>query len=224
MKQAMIVAPQPEAVDAGADVLRAGGNAVDAAIACALVETVVDLLMCGIAGFGSAQVYMPGRGVHETIDFHGRVPAAATPDMWVDLIEAETRDGFGFILKGHVNDVGHQSVTVPGSLKAYHEALGRFGTMAWADIVAPAIAYAEGGFPRHPRHPSLLDLGGSLGPGPDHRPPAPHGGGAEAVLRARREFAPARQRDAQPGLCRHASPDRGGGAGHFLSGLSPKDT
>ena len=48
-KQAMIVAPQPEPTEAGADVLREGGNAVDAGIACALVQGVVDPLMCGIA-------------------------------------------------------------------------------------------------------------------------------------------------------------------------------
>ena len=50
-KKAMIVAPQPEPTEAGADVLREGGNAVDAGIACALVQGVVDPLMCGIAGF-----------------------------------------------------------------------------------------------------------------------------------------------------------------------------
>jgi gamma-glutamyltranspeptidase len=58
-KQAMIVAPQPEAAEAGADALREGGNAVDAGIACALVQGVVDPLMCGIAGFGSCGMYMP---------------------------------------------------------------------------------------------------------------------------------------------------------------------
>ncbi|MBV9522815.1 MAG: gamma-glutamyltransferase family protein, partial [Alphaproteobacteria bacterium] len=73
-------------------------------------------------------------------------PAAARPTMWTDLIEGETRDGFGFILKGRVNDVGYQSITVPGSLKAYHEAQTEFGTMAWRDIVQPAIEHAEQGF------------------------------------------------------------------------------
>ncbi|MEM7778523.1 MAG: gamma-glutamyltransferase, partial [Pseudomonadota bacterium] len=64
MANAMIVAPQPEAVEAGGDILRDGGNAIDAAIACALVQTAVDPFMCGIAGFGSMHVYMPSRGVH----------------------------------------------------------------------------------------------------------------------------------------------------------------
>ena len=54
-RRAMIVAPQPEAAEAGADILRSGGNAVDAAMACALVQGVVDPMMCGLAGFGSEQ-------------------------------------------------------------------------------------------------------------------------------------------------------------------------
>jgi gamma-glutamyltranspeptidase/glutathione hydrolase len=148
--QAMIVTAQPEASEAGARVLKRGGNAVDAAMAAALVQGVVDPQMCGIAGFGSCQIHMPGKGVHTTIDFHGRTPLSATPDMWLDLLEGETRDGFGFVLKGKVNDLGYQSVTTPGSLKAYHEAAGEFGSMDWADICAPAIAQAKAGFKVRP--------------------------------------------------------------------------
>ncbi len=141
----MISAPQPEAVEAGALVLRRGGNAVDAAMTCALVQGVVDPMMCGIAGFGSLQIYLPSRNIHTYIDFHGKAPSAVTPDMWENLIEGETRDGFGFILRGNVNDVGYQSITVPGSLKAYFEAVTEFGSMAWADIVQPAIDIADAG-------------------------------------------------------------------------------
>ena len=61
MKRGMIVAAQPEAVEAGALVLKRGGNAVDAAIACAMVQTVVDPQMAEIAGFGVLQVVLPGR-------------------------------------------------------------------------------------------------------------------------------------------------------------------
>src|SRR3954467_271802 len=109
-KQSMIVAPQPEPTEAGADVLREGGNAVDAAIACALVQGVVDPQMCGIAGFGSMHLYLPVFGEHSFIDFHGRAPAAATKDMWEPLVIAEARDGYGFRLDGRVNDVGYQSI------------------------------------------------------------------------------------------------------------------
>ena len=146
MPEQMIVTAQPEASEAGARVLMAGGNAVDAAIAAALVQGVVDPQMCGIAGFGSCQIYAPKQGVHTCIDFHGRTPLAATPEMWAHLLEGETRDGFGFVLRGNVNDLGYGSVTTPGSLKAYAEAVDEFGTWDWADVVAPAVKQAEQGF------------------------------------------------------------------------------
>ncbi|MDH3667658.1 MAG: gamma-glutamyltransferase [Paracoccaceae bacterium] len=146
----IITAPQPEAVEAGADVLRDGGNAVDAAVACALVQTAVDPLMCGIAGFGSMQVYMPERRAHQFIDFHGRAPAAVRPDMWQDIILGEAEDGFGFLLEGQVNEVGYQSITTPMTLKALATALDRFGTRPLADVLKPAIAYCEDGFQVRP--------------------------------------------------------------------------
>lgn len=144
--KAMIVAAQAEAAEAGAQTLEAGGNAVDAAIACALVQGVVDPLMTGIAGFGSAGIYFPSQNVHTYLDFHAPAPAAARPDMWEHLIEGEARDGYGFILRGKVNDVGYQSACVPASLKAYFEAHARFGVLPWRDIVAPAIEWAERGW------------------------------------------------------------------------------
>ncbi len=146
MTHGIVSAPQPEAVEAGIDALERGGNAVDAVIATALVQTVVDPQMCGIAGFGSMQVYMPERDIHVCLDFHGRAPSKATPDMWHDQIIREAGDGFGFILDGHVNDIGYGAITTPMSLRAYNAALGRFGTMALADLIEPAIGYAEDGF------------------------------------------------------------------------------
>ncbi len=145
MTHGIICAAQPESTEAGAEMLKAGGNAVDAAIACALVAGVVDPLMCGIAGFGSLQLKRAGEAPI-CIDFHGKAPMATTPDMWADRIEGETRDGFGFILRDRVNDVGYQSITAPGSLKAYHEAQSEYGVLPWADVVQPAIDYAEKGF------------------------------------------------------------------------------
>ena len=153
-----VVAAQPEAVEAGVDALRAGGNAVDAAVACALVAGVVDPQMCGIAGFGSAQLFLPanhsgagsGETVHTCVDFHGTSPAAVRPDMWEHLLVGETRDGFGFILDGNVNDVGYQSITTPGSLLAYYEAQSRYGRLDWADVVAPAITWAAEGIAIRP--------------------------------------------------------------------------
>ena len=89
----MVSAPQPEAVEAGLDILKGGGNVVDAAIGAALVQTAVDPQMCGIAGFGSMQVHLaakPGaKPTHTFIDFHGAAPRATRPDMWEKLIVGE---------------------------------------------------------------------------------------------------------------------------------------
>ena len=106
--------------------------------------------MAGIAGFGTMQLYLPNHGLHEFIDFHATAPAAAQPDLWVDLIEGETRDGFGFILKGRVNDLGYLSVAVPGSLKGYWDAHSKYGVLNWNEVIEPAIALAEQGFPIRP--------------------------------------------------------------------------
>lgn len=146
MTHGMVCAPQPEAVEAGALILKAGGNAVDAAIACALVQTVVDPQMCGIAGFGSMHLYLKDRGEHLLIDFHGRAPMMVREDMWEDLILGEAEDGFGFVLKGQVNELGYGSITTPMTLKAFGEALKLYGTKTLAELLAPAIEYAENGF------------------------------------------------------------------------------
>jgi gamma-glutamyltranspeptidase/glutathione hydrolase len=145
-KTAMVSCPQPEAAEAAIDILERGGNAVDAAISCALVQSVVDPLMCGIAGFGSLAVYLPQRDVHEYIDFHAPAPLATTDSMWAHLIEGQARDGFGFVLKGRVNDIGYQSICVPGSLRAYEDAHRDYGRLPWRDILAPAIRWANEGF------------------------------------------------------------------------------
>ena len=146
MTHGMVTAPQPEAVEAGLDALKAGGNAVDAAVATALVQTAVDPQMCGIAGFGSMHIYLPAKGVHTFIDFHGRAPLAARPDMWTDLLVGETEDGFGFVLKGRVNEIGYGAITTPMTLKALDEALRRYGTQKLDALLAPAIAYCDDGF------------------------------------------------------------------------------
>ena len=162
-EQGMVVAAQPEAVEAGAAVLRAGGNAVDSAIAAGLVAGVVDPQMCGIAGFGNLQVYLPDQGIHRCIDFHAKSPQTTRPDQWEDLIVGETRDGFGFILEDNVNDVGYQSIATPGSMRAYFEAQTMWGVKDWAEIVAPAIGWAERGFVVRPHVAGWWVEGATMG-------------------------------------------------------------
>jgi len=163
MTHGMVTAPQPEAVEAGLECLRAGGNAVDAAIVGALVQTVVDPQMCGIAGFGTFHVYMPSRDVHTTLDFHGRSPLSVRPDMWQDLVLREAEDGWGFILKGRVNELGYGAVTTPRTLSALDVALKRFGTRSLRDLLQPAIAYCEEGFQVRPHMASFWNAPPTLG-------------------------------------------------------------
>lgn len=164
--KAMVCTPQPESAEAGIDMLRAGGNAVDAAVASALVQTVVDPLMCGIAGFGSMAVYLPERKTHIYLDFHAWAPAAATPDMWVGHLQGEARDGFGFILRDYVNELGYQSIAVPGTLKALHEAQTEFGRLPWAEVVAPAIDWARKGWTVRPHVAEFWSTGSEQGHAP----------------------------------------------------------
>lgn len=146
MAQGMVVAPQPEPVEVGAEILKSGGNAVDAAVATALAQTVVDPFMCGIAGFGSMHLYLPSVGQHLCLDFHARAPGDVTDTMWEALLEQEAEDGFGFILKGRVNEVGYQAIATPETLRALDTALTRFGTRSLSDLLQPAIALARDGY------------------------------------------------------------------------------
>jgi gamma-glutamyltranspeptidase/glutathione hydrolase len=145
MKHGMVVAAQPEAAEAGAEVLAAGGNAVDAAVATALTQTAVDPQMCGIAGFGCCHVFDPAQGRHETIDFYARCPAASTPDMWAGKLVGESDDGFGFFLSDRSNELGYGAIATPVTLRGLAMALERHGTMRLGDLIQPAIRHARDG-------------------------------------------------------------------------------
>jgi gamma-glutamyltranspeptidase/glutathione hydrolase len=142
----MVVAAQPEAAEAGVLALRRGGNAVDAAVAAAFVQGVVDPLMTGIAGYGCMQVFMPRRGIHQHLTFYARAPMAAREAMWADAVVGQSRDGFAYLVKDHANEIGYLAPGAPGNLRGYTDALAEFGTMELADIMRPAIDHARQGW------------------------------------------------------------------------------
>jgi len=142
----MIVAPQPEAAEAGAQILEAGGNAIDASIAAAFMQGVVDPQMSGIGGFGAMQIYMPARGFHKSLEFYARAPLRITEDFWLAKARRQSSDGFAYLVEDHSNEIGHLAVGTPGSLRGYEAALKACGTMPWADVMAPAIEQAKSGF------------------------------------------------------------------------------
>jgi len=142
---AMIVCPQPEAAEAGRAVLRAGGNAVDAAVSTALVQGVIDPMMCGIGGSGVMLVHLAGEARQEVIEFYARAGSGVREDQWEHLLLREAADRYGFVLEGWVNDCGYQSVGVPGTVAGLAEALRRHGTLSWAEAIQPGLEAARRG-------------------------------------------------------------------------------
>ncbi|MFI5327545.1 MAG: gamma-glutamyltransferase, partial [Candidatus Rokuibacteriota bacterium] len=138
----MVVTNHPLGSAAGAEMLAAGGNAVDAAIGALFALTVVEPMMVGIFGAGMTHLRLAD-GRHLVIDNYTTAPAAARPDMfkpvsdtWPDYLRAE----------GDVNLVGLLSVGVPGTLKGWVEAVTRFGRLDLESVMQPAIRHAERGF------------------------------------------------------------------------------
>ena len=143
---AMIVCPQPLAAEAGLEVLRRGGNAVDAAVTTAFCQGVLDPQMCGIGGGGMMLVHRAATRTTETIEFHPRAGGQVRADMWEPIFVKEAADRYNYVVEGGVNDAGYQSVAVPGTVAGMALALERHGTIPWADALRPAIDFAENGF------------------------------------------------------------------------------
>jgi len=142
----MITAPQPLAVDAGAQVLADGGNAVDAAVAAAFIQMVVTPQSCGVGGFGMMNIHTAATRRETMLDFHGKAGSRARPDMWGNEVVRENPSGYGFALNGQVNEKGYTSVTTPGTVAGLHKASAEHGTMPWKELLQPAIAIAGNGF------------------------------------------------------------------------------
>jgi len=142
----MVVSNHPLASAAGAEMLAAGGNAIDAAIATLFTLTVVEPMMVGIIGGGMAHIRLADRS-HRFIDGQSTVPLAVRPDTYRSK-PGSAHDVFDTV--GDENLNGPKAVAVPGSLKAWCETLQRFGTMPLADVMAPAIKHASRGFAATP--------------------------------------------------------------------------
>jgi len=149
----LVVSANPHASEAGRRILRAGGSAVDAAIAVQLVLTLVEPQSSGIGGGAFMLVYeAPERGDSGAITaYEGRetAPAAATPDMF--LTSTGRSDSFANV------GVGGLAVGVPGALRMLELAHREHGRLPWADVFVPAIELAENGFEVSPRLFGLLN-------------------------------------------------------------------
>ena len=150
----MVVSNHPLASAAGMEMLAAGGNAIDAAIATLFTLTVVEPMMVGIIGGGMAHIRLAD-GSHRFIDGQSTVPSSVRPDTYRSKPGA-AHDVFDTI--DDENLTGPKAVAVPGSLKAWCETQQRFGTMSLADVMQPAIRHASRGFLATPYlHECIVD-------------------------------------------------------------------
>ncbi|MCK1305658.1 gamma-glutamyltranspeptidase/glutathione hydrolase [Bradyrhizobium sp. GM2.2] len=142
----MVVSNHPLASSAGAEMLAAGGNAIDAAIATLFTLTVVEPMMVGIIGGGMAHIRLAD-GSHRFIDGQSTVPAAVLDTSYTPT-PGSAHDVFDTV--GNENLNGPKAVATPGSLKAWCETLRCFGTMSLADVMQPAIKHAARGYATTP--------------------------------------------------------------------------
>eukprot|EP01037_Dinobryon_pediforme_P006014 gene6014-6086_t len=137
----MVVTNHPLASAAGAEMLAAGGNAIDAAIAAFFTLTVVEPMMVGLLGGGMAHIRL-ATGEHTVLDGMSRVPTAGHPTMYRPA--GTLPHDLSTI--GRENMVGPKSVATPGNLRAWCDTLQRHGTMALDEVMQPAIRHASRGF------------------------------------------------------------------------------
>lgn len=137
----MVVTNHPLASAAGAEMLAAGGNAIDAAIAAFFTLSVVEPMMVGPLGGGMAHIRL-ACGTHTVIDGMSRVPAAGHASMYRPTGTALE----DYSVEGQENTIGPKSTATPGNLRGWCDTLARHGTMPLADVMAPAIRHATRGF------------------------------------------------------------------------------
>ena len=137
----VVASAHPLASQAGLDILRQGGNSVDAIVAIAAALNVVEPYMSGIGGVGFLLLTLSS-GQSQALNFSGAAPKKATPDQFT----YENRER------------GPRACLIPGNLGGWTEAHRRHGSLSLAQVFFPALALAREGFPLHPANARLLAL------------------------------------------------------------------
>jgi gamma-glutamyltranspeptidase/glutathione hydrolase len=136
-QQGAVVSTSSFASDVGALILKRGGNAVDAAVATAFALAVTHPSAGNIGG-GGFMVIRPATGTAVAIDYRERAPLKSTPTMYLDSTGKIARQ---------LTATGYLAPGVPGTVRGLALAHKRYGKLAWADVVMPAVLLAEKGFP-----------------------------------------------------------------------------
>lgn len=134
---AMVVSASKEASEAGLAMIKKGGNAIDAAVATHMALAVT-FPQAGNIGGGGFMIYKPANQAAVALDFREKAPAAASRDMYLD-------ENGTYI--SEASKIGPLAAGVPGSVAGLWEAHQKYGKLAWAEVIAPAIKLAREGFP-----------------------------------------------------------------------------
>ncbi len=134
-KHGMVVAQEHLAADVGLEVLKQGGNAIDAAVAVGFALAVTHPQAGNLGGGGFALIRMAD-GTSTFVDFREEAPLKATHDMYIGPDGNPTKESL----------VGWRAAGVPGSVMGLADAYKRFGTKKWPDLLAPSIKLARDGF------------------------------------------------------------------------------
>ncbi|MCH7686969.1 MAG: gamma-glutamyltransferase [Planctomycetes bacterium] len=134
-----IASAHPLATQAGLEMLKSGGNAIDAVVTMAVTLGVVEPYMSGMGGVGFL-LFHSSNGETTTLNFSGNTPAAGTPDQFTPESQ----------------DIGPRACLIPGCVAGWFEALNTQGTKKAREVFAPAVRLAEEGFPLHPFNVHLI--------------------------------------------------------------------
>lgn len=137
-KNAVVSTARYEASQIGLDILKKGGNAIDAAVGVGFALGVAEPQSSGLGGGGFMVVRIAKTGETKFIDFREIAPAKATPDMWV-------LDKDGNVV-GDEKEFGGKSIGTPGAVKGFLYALEHYGNLKRKDVIQPAVDLAENGY------------------------------------------------------------------------------
>ena len=146
----VVVCVDPRAAETGAIILEAGGNAFDAAVAVAFVQSVVLPFSCGLGGFMSANLWSAAKQERLIIDGCLRAGSRVTADMWAADYRGEADFSGASQFDDHRSDIGYSSICTPGTVAALAELHHRFGSLPWANLLQSAIDIARQGYPVTP--------------------------------------------------------------------------
>lgn len=143
MSRGAVACGNPDAAEAGVEILEAGGNAIDAVVATAFAMGVVEPLDSGLGAAGFMTLHHKASGTTTCLDFMGAAPAAARYELYQSV---EPQGDYAIKVKDQANERGHKAVAVPGAAAGLCQALDEFGTLDRAAVLAPAIRIGRAGF------------------------------------------------------------------------------